>query len=273
MLVGTDSSGSKGKHRAAGLGTALSLATFYPVYNVTFNQPRVWQPNWHLPVLPDGEVHVDNFIRAALDIAQYPFRREARRLAAWRVAMVEHNLVEPDSELADWVCEHNLTLENLSETETEDVLEASRQTLRKQRREQRQAQRDTAQSSQDAPPPQQDEDSSSSDEDTGYDGPVSLPKDTQFPMADALDDDGFVRVAASRGKKRLGRSFDVPKKACLENYSAVDMLEYALAEARLRGGQQAVDQLTRRMARERVSCLIQSSNNDNSGNCRLRLWM
>ena len=74
-------------------------------------------------------------------------------------------------------------------------------------------------------------------------------------MDDALDDDGFVRVAASRGKKRLGRSFEVPKKGCPENYSAVDMLEFALAEARRSSGQQAVDQLTRRMARERVSCL------------------
>ena len=254
-MVGTDSSGSKGKHRAAGLGTALSLATSYPVCNLTFNNPSVWKPNWYLPVLPDGEELVNNFIRAALDIAQYPFRREDRRLAAWRVAMVEHNLVEPDSELADWVCEHNLSLDNLTETDTEDVYEETRQTLRKQRRERRQAQRDTAQSSLDAPPPQQDQDSSSSDTDTGYDGPVELPKDTQFPMDEALDQDGFVRVAASRGKKRLGRSFDVPKKGCLENYSAVDMLEYALAEARLRGGQQAVDQLTRRMARERVSCL------------------
>ena len=134
MLVGTDSSGSKGKHRAAGLGTALSLATFYPVHNLTFNQPSVWKPNWHLPALPDGEELVNNFIRAALDIAQYPFRREKRRLLAWRIAMVEHNLVEPDSELADWVCEHNLSLDNLTETDTEDVLEDTRQSLRKHRR-------------------------------------------------------------------------------------------------------------------------------------------
>ena len=198
---------------------------------------------------------MDSFVKASLDIAQYPFRREDRRLIAWRIAMVEHNLVEPDSELADWVCQNNLSLDNLSETDTEEVLEDTRQTLRKQRRERRQAQRDTAQSSQDAPPPQQDEDSSSSDEDTGYNGPVPLPKNTQFPMDEALDDDGFVRFATTRGKKRLGRSFDVPPKVCLENYSAVDMIEFALAEARRSGGQPAVDQLTRRMARERVSCL------------------
>ena len=185
-----------------GLGTALSLATFYPVYNLTFNNPSVWKPNWYLPVLPDGEELVNNFIRAALDIAQYPFRREDRRLAAWRVAMVEHNLVEPDSEFADWVCEHNLSLDNLTETDTEDVYEETRQTLRKQRRERRQAQRDTAQSSQDAPPPQQDQDSSSSDTDTGYDGPVELPKDTQFPMGRGI----WTRMASCVWPPLVGRN-------------------------------------------------------------------
>ena len=35
----------------------------------------------------------------------------------------------------------------------------------------------------------------------------------------------------------------------------MDMIEYALAEARRTGGQAAVDKLTQRMARERVSCL------------------
>ena len=105
MLVGTDSSGSQGKHRAAGLGTALALATKYPLYSLTFNEPDVWQPRWYTPILPDGEQDVDTFVQTALDIAQYPFRGEQRRIMAWRVAQVNHDLVEPGSDLADWVYE------------------------------------------------------------------------------------------------------------------------------------------------------------------------
>ena len=72
---------------------------------------------------------------------------------------------------------------------------------------------------------------------------------------DGLDDDGFLRVATTRKGERLGMTCDVPPKECSENCTAVDMIEYALAGARRTGGQAAVDKLTQRMARERVSCL------------------
>ena len=181
-----------------------------------------------------------------MDIAQYPFKGKQRRIVAWRCAQVKHDLVEPGSDLAEWVYAHNLSTETLSETDEEEVIANLRAEERTRRKGKKQEQQDM----------QQDDPADEAAE-TGYDGPTNVPltKNTQFPMDDATDDDGFLRVAATRKGKRLGVTFDVPPKGCLENYTAVDVIEFALAEARRTGGQTAVDNLTRRMAKERVSCL------------------
>ncbi|CAE7300570.1 unnamed protein product, partial [Symbiodinium sp. CCMP2592] len=67
-----------------------------------------------------------------------------------------------------------------------------------------------------------------------------------------IGDDGFLTVA----KTRRGRPLDQedpppPPKACQDDYTAVDMLEFHLYMARKKGGQKAVDDLCMEMARER----------------------
>ena len=108
------------------------------------------------------------------------------------------------------------------------------------------------------------EDDADDEEDETDESEDRLPvrtSNTQFPVNDAVDDDGFARVARTRKGKRLGVDDDIPPKMCLENYSTVDtvdmleFLEFALAKARERGGQQAVDKLCSQMSRERVSRL------------------
>ena len=69
-----------------------------------------------------------------------------------------------------------------------------------------------------------------------------------------VGDDGFPTVARTRQGIPLEEPA-CPPKATQDDYTAVDMLEYHLYRARRLNGQQGVDELTRKMARERVSWL------------------
>ena len=125
MLVGTDSPGSKGKHRAAGLGTSL-----YPVYNLTFNEPEVWNPQWYRVKLPDGEQDVHNFVQSAWT--------SHSTLSKENNAGLSHGDVRRSSTTSSsqgrWVYAHNLSTETVSETDEEEVianLRAEERTRRK----------------------------------------------------------------------------------------------------------------------------------------------
>eukprot|EP00439_Symbiodinium_sp_Y106_P037385 s1967_g4.t1 len=257
VLVTSENSGSKGKHRAAGAGSLLSLATGYPCFFVTFNEPDVWVPRWYHVRLPDPlpqDDEVNDFIISVADTAKYPFRSETRRELAWKLVQVKHNLVDPDSELAQFVYDNGLQntpqddqgyYEDTDEENAIDNFKKERATkVRRTRRLRREA----------TPDGEDDADDEEDETDESEDRPPVRTSNTQFPVNDAVDDDGFARVARTRKGKRLGVDDDIPPKMCLENYSTVDrleFLEFALAKARERGGQQAVDKLCSQMSRER----------------------
>ncbi|CAE7239698.1 unnamed protein product [Symbiodinium sp. CCMP2592] len=252
---------AKGKHRAAGTGSLLSIATGFPCYFPTFNFPNVWDARFYfvrLPaVLPEKD-EINDFILSAADCAKYPFKSEARRELAWKICQVKHNLVEPDSDLATWVYENNLqdSQDNegyYSDTEEEKVLADFRgenRTVRRTRRRRKAPTPDNADEEEEDKPVEQ---SSSSDEEEQEPADMKKFENTKMFPGEAVDDDGFVRVNRTRKGKKLGLDDDVPPKMCPENYTAVDMLEFALYKARQRGGQVAVDNLCLEMAKERES--------------------
>ena len=179
-----------------------------------------------LPFNLDPSDILPDFIEKAILMSKYIFKGERRRELAWQALQITLDSV---GRWADASSDGPPKEEPQDEEEEVEV-------------EQEEAMADTEE-----PAAADTVESSDSDE-----PPAPPPKGRKLPT---IDHDGFPTVA----RTRQGIPLEDPKcppAAIQEDYTAVDMLEYHLYRARRMNGPEGVEELTRKIAKERVSWLF-----------------
>ena len=218
-----------------------------------------------MPFNLDPSDNLPDFIEKAILMSKYIFKGERRRELAWQALQMQMGYIRPDHLEADEVYDHGMqdpdpqgfqrdtdeeeiTLDSVGrwadassdgppKEEPQDEEEEVRWRWSKRRRwpTRRSRQRRTR-----------------SSHPTRTSHPPRHPRDESSRPSTTT---GFPTVA----RTRQGTPLEDPKcppAAIQEDYTAVDMLEYHLYRARRMNGPEGVEELTRKIAKERVSWLF-----------------
>ncbi|CAE7865972.1 unnamed protein product, partial [Symbiodinium microadriaticum] len=222
--------------------------------------------NWEtvrLPVNLDPSDNLPDFIEKAILMSKYIFKGERRRELAWQALQMQMGNIRPDHPEADEVYEHGMQDPDRQgfqrDTDSEEITldavgrwaEASSDGAKEEPQdeeeevevEQEEGMADTEELA-----------AAAVVESSDSDKPTPPPKGPTRKLP-TIDDDGFPTVA----RTRQGIPLEDPKcppPATQDDYTAVDMLEYHLYRARRLNGQEGVDELTRKMAKERARAVL-----------------
>ena len=216
-----------------------------------------------LPFNLDPSDNLPDFIEKAILMSKYIFKGERRRELAWQALQMQMGYIRPDHLEADEVYDHGMQDPDPQgfqrDTDEEEITldsvgrwaDASSDGPPKEEpqdeEEEVEVEQEEAMADTEEPAAADTVESSDSDE-----PPAPPPKGRKLPT---IDHDGFPTVA----RTRQGIPLEDPKcppAAIQEDYTAVDMLEYHLYRARRMNGPEGVEELTRKIAKERVSWLF-----------------